>query len=68
MRVVTIRSVLIVRTVYKAVLPQSNPRGAQESSGAISTRPLDLCTLGTGVELQYHLTPLPEDMAVAINQ
>ena len=68
MHVVTIRSVIIVRTVYKAMLPQSNPRGAQESSGVTSTRPLYLSTLGTAVELQHHLTPLPEDMAVAINQ
>ena len=41
---------------------------AQESSGVTSTRPLHLRTLGTTVELQHHLTPLPEDMAVAINQ
>ena len=68
MHVVTIRSVLIVRTVYKAVHPQSNPRGGQESSGATSTRPFHLCTLRTAVEQQHHLTPLPEDMAVAINQ
>ena len=57
---VTIRSVLIVRTVYKAVQ-------AQKSSGATSTRPLHLCTLRTAVELQFHLTTPPEDMAVAIN-
>ena len=52
MRVLTIRSMLIVRTVY-SLLDQYT-----------STRPLHLRTLGTAVELQHHLTSLAEDMAV----
>ena len=61
---VTIRSVLIVLTVYKAA---HSPVQSQKSSGATSTRPLHLRTNGRAVEL-HHLTTPPEDMAVAIHQ
>ena len=48
---ITIRSMLIVLTVYKAA---HSPVQSQKSSGATSTRPLHLRTNGTAVELQHY--------------